>query len=362
MRMNWKGQVAFPLAAGFLLAGPLCQGQTAVDLKSQARNVDFSQAASTKPSKMGSTLPVACALGETFFLTTAASGQNLYGCTAPNTWNVMSGAGSANQIGGNSVASGAASVTGEFYAWDPADSKLKLYKPGNLFSFSGTNVNVATESVLQYGSGPTIPPTCGQYGLIFFKTDSGENAKLHYCNGSTYELAGGSVIPAEGPFAPFGMAGTGTAFAATLANRVFLYMFLLPQPLTFSRFSFNASTATAGGKAAFAIYDANRQKLMEGTAADLSTTGGKSSALSASATLPAGRYYIAYAASETSVASTFLSISPTLTTILNLSAQRVGFCSSTANLTLALGNQFPATCTMTLLASNSTLPLVLMEP
>ncbi len=362
MRMNWKGTGTWRLAAGFLLAALLCHGQTAIDLKAQARNVDFSQAASTKPSKTGSTLPANCALGETFFLTTAPGGQNLYGCTAANTWNVMSGAGSANQLGGNPVAAGAAAATGEFYAWDPASGKLKLYQPGNLFSFNGTSVNVATESVMQYGSGPTIPPSCSQYGLIFFKTDSAESAKLHYCNGSTYELAGGAASPAEGPFAPFGVTGAGAAFATTLANRVFLYMFLLPQPLTFSKFSFYASTAAAGGKAAMAIYDANRQKVMEGAAADLSSTGAKSSTLSAPATLPAGRYYIAYAASDTAAASTFLSVSPTLTTVMNLSAQRVGFCSSAANLTLALGSQFPATCAMTLLASNSTLPMVLMEP
>lgn len=68
-------------------------GQTKVDLREQARNVDFSAATLTRPVKTGTALPAACGVGELYFLTTAASGQNLFGCSATNTWVQMSGAG-----------------------------------------------------------------------------------------------------------------------------------------------------------------------------------------------------------------------------------------------------------------------------
>lgn len=69
----------------------MAQAQTAVDLRTQARNVDFSLAGSTRPVKTGTALPGVCASGEMYFLSSAPSGQNLYGCTAPNTWAQLSG-------------------------------------------------------------------------------------------------------------------------------------------------------------------------------------------------------------------------------------------------------------------------------
>jgi hypothetical protein len=66
--------------------------QTALDLRSQAKNIDFSGASFTKPSKTGASLPAACSVGETFFHTNAPAGQNLYGCTAANVWSAMGGA------------------------------------------------------------------------------------------------------------------------------------------------------------------------------------------------------------------------------------------------------------------------------
>jgi hypothetical protein len=70
----------------------LLSGQTSIDLRTQSRSVDFSAASSTKPSKTGSSLPPVCQQGETYFLVTAAPGENLYGCTAPNTWSQLGAA------------------------------------------------------------------------------------------------------------------------------------------------------------------------------------------------------------------------------------------------------------------------------
>ena len=63
--------------------------QTQIDLRTQAKSVDFSNAGSTKPSKTGTVLPATCTVGETFLKTDAAPGANLYVCTAVNVWTVQ---------------------------------------------------------------------------------------------------------------------------------------------------------------------------------------------------------------------------------------------------------------------------------
>jgi hypothetical protein len=75
-----------------LLTPILAQAQTALDLRTQVKNVDFTNAASTKPNRGGATLPVLCGVGETFFLTSAQAGENLYGCVATNTWSPLGSA------------------------------------------------------------------------------------------------------------------------------------------------------------------------------------------------------------------------------------------------------------------------------
>jgi hypothetical protein len=77
-------------AAALLLALAIAAtAQTRVDLRTQSKNVDFSAAASTKPSKTGTLLPAACAVGETFLKTDATAGNNVYVCTQANTWNAQ---------------------------------------------------------------------------------------------------------------------------------------------------------------------------------------------------------------------------------------------------------------------------------
>jgi hypothetical protein len=76
-----------------VFALPVIAQTTLVDLRSQTKGVDFSKASATKPFKTGTALPATCTVGDSFFKTDAASGQNLYGCTAVNTWTVESGGG-----------------------------------------------------------------------------------------------------------------------------------------------------------------------------------------------------------------------------------------------------------------------------
>lgn len=84
------------------LPGLLC-GQTAIDLGAQSRNVDFSAAATTRPFKTGAVVPSACNTGETFFKTDAPAGQNLYACTATNTWTPMTVTSSNSGLAGVEV-------------------------------------------------------------------------------------------------------------------------------------------------------------------------------------------------------------------------------------------------------------------
>ena len=63
--------------------------QTQIDLRTQAKSVNFSAASSTLPSQTGPVLPVTCQVGATFILTTTLAGQNWYICTSTNQWTVQ---------------------------------------------------------------------------------------------------------------------------------------------------------------------------------------------------------------------------------------------------------------------------------
>ena len=68
------------------LLGLAAEAQTQIDLRTQAKGVDFTAATSTKPMKTGTKLPGSCATGEMFFKTDAPAGNNVYACAAVNTW------------------------------------------------------------------------------------------------------------------------------------------------------------------------------------------------------------------------------------------------------------------------------------
>ena len=67
----------------FLLAlgGLTLTAQTQIDLRTQAKPIDFTAADSTRPIKTGTALPATCVPGDMFFKTDAPAGANLYGCT-----------------------------------------------------------------------------------------------------------------------------------------------------------------------------------------------------------------------------------------------------------------------------------------
>jgi hypothetical protein len=66
--------------------------QTRVDLRTQAKSVDFSGASYTLPSQVGPVLPATCQTGSTFILTSTLAGQNWYICTSANQWTLQANA------------------------------------------------------------------------------------------------------------------------------------------------------------------------------------------------------------------------------------------------------------------------------
>jgi hypothetical protein len=90
------------LWTGFIATG---QGQTLVDLRTQSKSVDFSAAGPTKPMQTGSNLPSTCAVGQFFFLTTAAAGSNVYACNPINAWTLEGSSLSVNSSSTNEVLS-----------------------------------------------------------------------------------------------------------------------------------------------------------------------------------------------------------------------------------------------------------------
>lgn len=77
------------LAAGVLFAQTTINGGRTI-----LGNWDASGASTTKPFKSGTSLPSTCAVGEVFFDTDATAGQNVFGCTATNTWTAQGSSGS----------------------------------------------------------------------------------------------------------------------------------------------------------------------------------------------------------------------------------------------------------------------------
>jgi hypothetical protein len=66
-------------------------GQAQIDGLTARGTVNMSGATTTKPVKTGTSAPGTCAVGEMFFDTDATAGQNLFACTATNTWTLQSG-------------------------------------------------------------------------------------------------------------------------------------------------------------------------------------------------------------------------------------------------------------------------------
>ncbi len=109
--------------------------------------INYTAASRTATRKVVTTLPSTCTVGDQVFKSDATAGQNLYSCTATNTWTVQGGSSSG---GGTSMQFGTTLATAQV----PASSTLYA-SPG-----ATTMSNVANREFI-------VPSACTMRNLVF---------------------------------------------------------------------------------------------------------------------------------------------------------------------------------------------------
>ena len=127
--------------------------QTQVDLGRQGADINFSQAAFTRPIKVGVTLPATCSVGDLFFKSNSALGTNLFGCAPANAWSTLGSAGSGGAgisfaFDGGTVNSYSVSVPG-----------ITGYTDGLQILFVPANSNTTTSTLAVSGLAPVAIKT-----------------------------------------------------------------------------------------------------------------------------------------------------------------------------------------------------------
>src|ERR1035438_6386153 len=173
--------------------------QTQIDLRTQAKNIDFTAANSTRPIKTGTVFPATCVAGDMFFKTDAQAGANLYGCTAANTWSVQGG-----------IPSGNCQYDATSQIMTCTDSNNNVYTAVETAT-SGTP-NQWVDYIAPTGIPHTSQPTAAAVGAV---ADPGSNG-IPYRNGpGTAAPAGASEM--SGPFFCQD-AGAGGGYACNLTE------------------------------------------------------------------------------------------------------------------------------------------------
>ena len=196
--------------------------QTQVDLRTQAKNVDFSGASSTKPARTGTALPGSCTVGEVFFKLDAVAGQNLYACTSLNTWTNLFG----TSGGGGGSAPTTASALLDFQVTRTSATVLTV----------GANCTSGTPCVVRFGNrvqsvtaGATVTLSGIENGLAFFYVSNQGNLIVGYgvitlaCSAGCTALNGVSAFPSDSiPLAIWTATGGGWDVNGGLDFRAFL--------------------------------------------------------------------------------------------------------------------------------------------
>jgi hypothetical protein len=159
------------------------QSQTRINLPFQSRNVDFSTADSTRSFKSGSTLPTNCAVGDQFFKTDAAAGQNFYGCTEANTWTLQSGGAGLSQrltdLAVSATSGTVLSVAGGVYGIDGA-------------TFNLSPMTFTTQSFSVQSVGATRPATVTLASNLNGAVRNGDTVNIAGVNGSGCSIFNGT--------------------------------------------------------------------------------------------------------------------------------------------------------------------------
>jgi hypothetical protein len=160
-------------------------GQTQIDLNTQAKNA---------PIKSGASLPGTCTAGQVYFLTNAATGANLYGCTAANTWSVQGGQGGGGTTLQGTLANMPPSCTaGQLYFATDAAAGANLYgcPAANTWASEGGSETVRSNGV-PVGARPTTNFQTGP-GLLSVITDTGTAINIQ----SAVDTAVVATLPGE---------------------------------------------------------------------------------------------------------------------------------------------------------------------
>jgi hypothetical protein len=191
--------------------------QTSISLRSQSRDVDFSAASETKPFRTGTVLPSTCGSGSVFFKTNAIPGQNIYLCTATNTWSqvVANGGGGGGSLPDMSAAADAVLSNDGFNAqWRLLGGDL-----------SGPPQNASVTRVRGVAVAPNTPVE-GQ-GLIYEAANSrwAPRNVVHTLQASTGVIcstsAGLATCRTDDAVVPFYVSGSGAPSYACQTGRDF---------------------------------------------------------------------------------------------------------------------------------------------
>jgi hypothetical protein len=138
------------VAAGLVIA--LANAQTLVDLRTQSKSVNFTAANYTSPFQSGTSLPATCSAGQAYFETNAAAGLNLYGCTASNSWTLLSAGILLGDVTGTPSATTVSQIQGR-----PVSSTAP--SGGQALAWSSTSGNWTPQTVVGHiqNAGAALP-------------------------------------------------------------------------------------------------------------------------------------------------------------------------------------------------------------
>ena len=170
-----------------LAAAIAVSAQTQVDLRTQSRNVDFSNASKTKPVRTGTLVPLTCSPGEMYFKTDAIPGQNLQMCTSTDSWTAILG------TGGGGGTSSAATATADLL-------DFKTVQLNSTALSVGLSCSAALPCVVRFGNrstsivdGATITLTGSATGVAFVYISSVGNLEVGHNLGTQLTCSAGCV-------------------------------------------------------------------------------------------------------------------------------------------------------------------------
>jgi hypothetical protein len=132
-----------------------------------AGTVDFSGGAHTLPAKagVGASKPSTCTVGEQYFATDVAAGQNLFGCTAANTWTLEAGSGGGSGGAVSSVFGRTGAVTAQ-----SGDYSTTLVTEGANLYFTASRASAAAPVQSLFGRTGAVTAAANDYNLSQIST------------------------------------------------------------------------------------------------------------------------------------------------------------------------------------------------